>query len=168
MIVNRHKMATDTPWLVDRATLARLHDVCPRTVNYWMRDGMIHCFPLPCRLRRFDPLEVERALSKGDVPVTPRLTPIPVSASIDLQPLPDDTPLASEVASLGSDSGEPGIRQWLRKAKLAHKLDVSERLINYWMNAHVIPYRKLPNRHPRFCFDDVRGALGRLRMPPSV
>ena len=168
MIDGRHRIATDTPWLVDRATLAQLHDVCPRTISYWMRDGTIRCFPLPGRVSRFDPLEVERALLKFEVPATPCLTTTVMPAGIDPELLLGDEPLDPEVAFVAPDSGEPRIRQWMKKGGLAHKMGVSTRLINYWMAGHVIPFRKLPNRHPRFCLDDVRCALGRLRMPPSV
>lgn len=54
---------------VSKKVIARLHNVCERTVLSWMTDGIIPYRKLPSGTVKLNPLAVETALSNYDVDV---------------------------------------------------------------------------------------------------
>ena len=54
---------------VSKRVIARLHNVCERTVLSWMTDAIVPYRKLPSGMVKFNPAAVEKALSAYDVEV---------------------------------------------------------------------------------------------------
>jgi hypothetical protein len=59
--------AIDPAWIVDKAGIAQILRVQPRTIQHWVREEKVPVFKLSARCQRFRVADVIRALQKFEI-----------------------------------------------------------------------------------------------------